>query len=884
MLGLIFRSLCLVAALSGVAHAAVTPQLAAGADHSLALRDDGKVFAWGDDGSGQLGTARAMFQSTPARVVWPNAYGIAAVSAGAYHSLARTRDGQLLSWGHNGEGQLGDGTLLSHGVPLRVGGLPPVTAMAAGEQHTLAAVSDGTVWAWGSNEFGRLGVGNTELDKSLLPVMVEGLSAIQDVRAGRAHSLALTQTGEVRAWGSNTAGQLGDSTGRTRYAPVAVDFGQPAPVIVAIHAAADHSFALDNQGRLWTWGDNTYYQLGESSYSLRSFPLYLTALEAAGRVSQFSAGPAGGAAVLEDGSLWVWGFYGRYTTPTRIDSLPGPAARVHLGEGHTVVTLRDGQVITAGDNQLGQLGNGSTNAPDEWVFVTPPGLETGATSVAAGYYHTLALTSQGGFWGWGDNSRGQLGNGVETTRSVPREVTGLSQVTQIAAGHRHSLALRADGTVWAWGDNDEGALGGGSEARISTVPTASIGLPPIRQIAAAGASSAALDHNGQLWAWGANLRGQLAISADIYRTATPTRADGLPSLQSVAVGAEHMLGLASDGRVWVWGANGYGQLGDDYDQRTTPRALGSLTGIRAVAASGDHSLALDSQGRVWAWGDNGYRQSSPSDTPQVKVPVQVSGLPAIQAIAAGYWTSYALGTDGRIWAWGSGNEGQLGTGVEDIVATPAPAQGEHFSQVAPGGAHALALRSDGLVWAFGLDASGQLGDGRFVNQSRPGAIVDPALTGLFDLRPQEPKLAIAPGQMPPFFLQTQKIGADSLLSLRTRLRLQSAASPSAQRQGTRATLRYDLYVAAVVPGSHQAGVWVKNESANWEAYLPGGPLGAYLRNVSSASDQDVLIDILDSTDLSSLPGTQFYVGYGTSAEEMLASGRVRMVYQVRSAR
>lgn len=883
MFGLLFRSMCLVAALSGAAHAVVTPQLAAGADHSLALREDGKVFAWGDDGSGQLGTARAMFRSTPVRVVWPNAYGIASVAAGAYHSLARTRDGQLLSWGNNGEGQLGDGTLLSHGVPLRVGGLPAVAAMAAGEQHTLAVAADGTVWAWGSNENGRLGVGNTELDKSLTPIAVGGLSAVKEVRAARSHSMALTRTGEVLSWGSNTSGQLGDSTGRTRYAPVAVDFPQPAPVIVAIDAAADHSYALDNQGRLWTWGDNTYYQLGESMYSLRSFPLYLTVLEAQGRVAQFSAGSVGGAAVLEDGSLWVWGFYGRYGEPTRITSLPGPAAQVHLGEGHVVVTLRDGHVITTGDNQLGQLGNGSTSAPDEWVFVTPQGLESGATSVAAGYYHTIALTSQGGFWGWGDNSRGQLGDGVETTRSVPREVAGLSQVVQITAGQRHSLALRSDGTVWAWGDNDEGALGSGSEARVSTTPTASIGLPQVRQIAAGGASSAALDGNSRLWTWGANLRGQLAISTDIFRTATPTRAEGLPPLQSVAIGYEHMLGLATDGRVWVWGANGYGQLGDDYNQSTTPRALGSLSGIRAVAAAGDHSLALDSQGRVWAWGDNGYQQSSPGDTPQIKVPVQVGGLPAIQAIAAGYWTSYALGTDGRIWAWGSGNEGQLGTGVEDIVATPAPAQGEHFSQVASGGAHALALRSDGLVWAYGLDASGQLGDGRFVNQSRPGPVIDPALTGLFDLRPLEPKLAVAPGQIPPFYLQTQKLGGDSLLSLRTRVRLQGAAT-AAQRPGTRSTLRYDLYVAAVVPGSGQASIWVKNESANWEAYLPGGPLGAYLRNLSSANDQDLLIDILDSTDLSRLPGTQFYVGYGTSAEEMLASGRVRLVYQVRGVR
>ena len=877
-----FLALFLILIASGTTHAAA-PQIVGGADHSLALSQDGRVFSWGDDSSGQLGSGRLLFQATPLSSVSLDSKNVTGLAAGSYHSLARMRDGSALAWGNNTYGELGDGTLTSRGLALKVVGLADVTALAAGEQHSLAADSRGNVWAWGSNENGRLGQGNTDQANSKLPLQVVQLQNIVTLQAGKAHSLALTQDGKVFSWGTNFSGQLGVS-GSSRSTPTPIEFLLPETRITAIAAAGDHSFALDSSGRLWSWGENEYFQLGHRAYARSNEPRYLSSLETQGKVQSFTVGPVGGAAVLADGSLWVWGFYGRYDEPTRVAGLPGPVAQVQLGESHLIITMVDGRVLTTGDNRFGQLGDGSTTSTNDLIFVTPKNMLGPISQLVAGYFHTLALDASGRVLAWGDNTRGQLGIGVAVNRSVPGAVEGLTNVTQISTGHRHVLALKADGTVKAWGDNDELAVGNGKDDRLFTSPQDVGGLPAVKRVAAGGSSSAALDTTGKLWVWGSNLRGQLAIAEDVYRTNRPAPAVGLPPLAEVSVGAEHMLGLDLQGRVWVWGSNGRGQLGDGYDQATAPRVLNSLSSIVAISAAGDHSMALDTQGRVWAWGDNGYKQVATSNEDQVKVPIQVQGLPAIKSLAASYFSSLALGVDGSLWAWGEGNEGQLGNGQQEIRATPVRAGDDTYTAVGAGVLHSLALRADGLAWGFGLNFSGQLGDGSYANQNTPTGVVDPALGRFFDLDTAVVNTPVAANKIPPFFTQTLKAGSNRLLTLGTRVSLaEPKLGTSAMRTKPHATATYNLYVVAVLAGAlpvNVPNVWVRAASG-WGPFA-GFPIGEYLRNLVANSDQVLLIDILESTDLSTAVGTRFYVGYGISSEEMLTTGRFRLVYEVKA--
>ena len=196
--------------------------LAGGQGHSLALRSDGTVWAWGLNQDGRLGDGTNTDSSTPVQVKDPNEptgylSGVTAIAAGGSHNLALKDDGTVWAWGSNTggqeqkiSGQLGNDTYASSNTPVKVSDLGGVEAISAGGSYSLALKDDGTVWAWGNNEFGQLGDG-TNTDSST-PVQVSDLDGVKGIAAGGAHSLALKDDGTAWAWGANPYGQLGNGT------------------------------------------------------------------------------------------------------------------------------------------------------------------------------------------------------------------------------------------------------------------------------------------------------------------------------------------------------------------------------------------------------------------------------------------------------------------------------------------------------------------------------------------------------------------------------------------------------------------------------------------------------------------------------------------------
>lgn len=369
-----------------------------------------------------------------------------------------------------------------------------------------------------------------------------------------------------------------------------------------------------------------------------------------------------------------------------------------------------------GSNAAGQLGNGTVIDTTNPAAVTAPAGVT-FTAMAAGGLHSIALGSDGKIYGWGANTFGQLGNGT-TADSLTPVAASVSlpagqHFTAVAAGGDHSLARTDAGTVYAWGSNMFGQLGNGATGGFNSTP-ALVGLPSgVTAVAAGGFHSLALASNGAVYAWGANTFGQLGDGATTTSTPTPVQ---VPSLQAsqIAAGGTHSLAVTTSGSIYGWGNNGSGQLGDGTTtNRPLPVAVTPPSGVTfsSVAAGDTHSEALTTAGSVYSWGDNSLGQLGAGNTNTCAldqtalcsaIPVKVFLPPAqtFKAIAAGRGQGYALTSGGAGWAWGSDYYGQLDNGTSSDTPVATPT-----SMSLPANVN-ISVLSSGPEASFGLLVTG----------------------------------------------------------------------------------------------------------------------------------------------------------------------------------
>jgi alpha-tubulin suppressor-like RCC1 family protein len=333
---------------------------------------------------------------------------------------------------------------------------------------------------------------------------------------------------------------------------------------------------------------------------------------------------------------------------------------------------------------------------------------------------------------WGDNTVGQLGDGTSLNfRTLYHDISAGSDVVQVASGRAHGLALRSDGTVSAWGINDHGALGDGTTTgRLTPVQVNGL-IGVMTQVAAGEGFSLALRSDGTVWAWGKNDRGQLGRGTTSSGELVPARVAVLNRITKISAGRDFALALRSDGIVFAWGANRFGQVGNgaaSFSPVTVPVKVAGLAQVTGISAGSDAALATEASGisavtSVWAWGDNEEGQLGDGTTAGHSTPERVTGLPvSIAGISAGNQFAAILGTDGSVWGWGSNVLGQLNIAPTGSVV-PRPvnviAAGSRITQISAGGAHMLALRSDGTVLGWGLNVRGQLGNGIQTQVSDP---------------------------------------------------------------------------------------------------------------------------------------------------------------------
>lgn len=351
--------------------------------------------------------------------------GVVQLALGDSHSCARLVDGTVKCWGYNGYGLLGDGTATSYKVtPTPVPGLMDVAELALGDWHTCVRLAGGAVQCWGRNDYGQIG-GGTAGTGQPTPMLVSGLTDVDELALGAQHTCAHLSSGAVDCWGWNVSGQLGDGTWKDKSTPTPV----PGLAGVAQLALGEyHSCARLTDGTAQCWGNNNQSgQLGDGTKLDKPTPTPVLGLA---DVVELAVGGWHGCAVSTGGTVQCWG-----------------------------------------DNSAGQLGDGTSGPGNLQPAPVPvPGL-TGVVELALGSHHSCARLTDGTVQCWGDNYHGQLGDGTKQQRSTPTPVPGLAGVVELVAGSNHGCARLTGGAVQCWGHNENGKLGDGTgEDRPSPTP------------------------------------------------------------------------------------------------------------------------------------------------------------------------------------------------------------------------------------------------------------------------------------------------------------------------------------------------------------------------------------------------------------------------------
>jgi alpha-tubulin suppressor-like RCC1 family protein len=674
---------------------ACSRDVSAGGGHACAVREDGSVWCWGRNDSGQLGDGTGIDSDIPVRVT-----GLTAathVRAGDLFSCALDTKGEVYCWGRNDSGQLGDGTTSDSRAPVKVLGITGATEIAVGFAHACALKSDGTIACWGANADGELGDGTTTARGT--PATVSGLTGVKKVRAGGDTTCVILGDGTAQCMGENNDGELGvgDTMARNRPTPV-VDLAN----IDDIATGDDFTCALTTEHFLYCWGLNDNGQLATGNFASSNRPV--PAIPTIGLLT-IEAGNLHACGLDEEGRAWCWGyggegrlFDGGFTTrtqPTR--SLIGDTDVISAGSEHTCALDKSGAVRCAGFNRRGQLGDGRRVTFGEPQKVS--GISK-AVKIAAGARHTCASVMDGRVMCWGENDDGEVGDGAfSPDRTTPQVVSSVRDPLDLVAGAEHTCALLQDGSVFCWGDNDSGQLGNGSTT-TSAAPRRVDGLSGAPQELAVGDRTTCAIYASSAQCWG-----------NLFET----RPQDVPDVKSVAGGDNHVCTVGTDGVVRCFGRGSSYQLGQN------AMADVAAPGVEAIGVAnaaeffgrGNQSCAVLSDGTAKCWGLNeNVRLGTGMNSYFTQTPAPVMGLSGIADFALGYEASCALKTDGALACWGRNYNGQVGDTTYQDRGTPVQLLSlSNVAAVASGASHSCAIDGGGDVWCWGSGTRGQLGNG-----------------------------------------------------------------------------------------------------------------------------------------------------------------------------
>jgi len=682
--------MCASVLAASFAHAQSTwagRKLAAGEFFSAQLAADGTVWSWGENTNGELGDGTVLNRSLPTLAI--GLANVTSISAGNNHMLALTTGGDVYAWGANDDGQLASNRTARLEVrPLKVSALTQVAAVSA-YGNTSAAVADGSVWLWGR--------GVTRSTPARMNGAVQPGDVPIGVVLGSNIGVTVLSTRTIRVW--NMSSSLTTSS-----AIVTRSNGLPLSGVVRIAGDSATFYAVTDDGRAWQVVGTVAEQI--------TLPGSVAAADVAAGSGQVSWASVAGTVFMQGdntyGQLGLSHVISVTTALSQVLNLSGVSA-VAASRYHSLASTRTGKLFGWGYNAFGELGSGARQYVTEPIHVID--LNRYAL-LSPGRRHTLGIaavsstTGAGSLFAWGSNEEGQVGTTVFLGGTVAERTAVLPALRFLdaAAGNNHSAAVADDGSVYAFGANGQGQLGNGTFGGQAQ-PARVTGVTGARAVAAGAQSTYALTGDGQIFGWGNNASSQLGNgNANPYATPQRAQSPGTARYTAVVAGDTHVAALASDGGLWVWGSNRYGQLGNgaasiisDGNPKRVVFPDGSASRVQSVRAGFNSTFALREDGTVWLWGET-RQGAAPIYTPQL-----VSGLPKAVAISASGYSYSTLGADGSLWTWGR-NASVTPTTFRSTMS---------FTQIA-GGPFAdsmFALDAGGRWWATGYNAFSQLGLG-----------------------------------------------------------------------------------------------------------------------------------------------------------------------------
>ena len=751
----------------------ISPNVITNGSHTISLREDGKVFTWGDNTYGQLGNGTVITSDEPVEVTFPEGTIITQIAAGENHNVALDSNGNVWTWGRNNNYQIGN-TRENQYTPYKVSNLPKVIKIAAGNNNTMVITENNELYAWGLNAYGDLGLGT--YTNKVLPKKVKGVHDIIDISGGKNHYIVLNRAGEVFATGSNLYGQLGIGNNEIGK----INEFQKVEIkdkIGTIDAGDISNIATTVDGYVYTWGGNTYSTLGTEDKENKNVP---TKLKDVKNIRQASTGKTH--TILRDGNNNVYvtgtnsnGQLGLGTTENKTtfeqNTLINNVIRVSSGDTYTVFLKEDGSVWACGDYNHGNKEKKSRTRSEEPVLV---GSDTSSLdtmeivlvkseiqSILANAKFKFNLiyieqndksdfeyTSYNNDIAKIDEEGNVLGIREGTTwAKVKDKKTGKESVaiirvvdnnteysTHVApntvSGKNYALGLKEDGTIWTWGYDASGLAD-------SNVPVSTNVISTYNSVSAGKNYALATRKDGTAWAIGSNNYGQLGLG-NYENKAKLVQIEGLTDITAISAGETHSIALDSYGTVYGWGSNANGELSSKYIGKDTSKpvviSMPRDTIIQVSAGKGD-SAFVTSNGQVYGMGKilNGY---IPEISNAVKVEIgtnyllilradgtiykyqdgklsQVSNVKNAIDISVQNNVNMYQSVDEKAYTWGENINGQLGLNSTEEVSNPTQVleNGTNVFRIGAGYNNTFIISNTGFIYSAGDNKRGELGNG-----------------------------------------------------------------------------------------------------------------------------------------------------------------------------